>query len=86
MIMDTFGKSSTAHPALLEGFARTDGKPLSSKSIGNQLVKDLDRVSGGRWVERVFDAGAGMRTEYGQTRSPKRRAKSCSELFRGLGV
>jgi putative DNA primase/helicase len=38
---------------LLDGFARPDGKPISSKSIGNQLIKDLDRVSGGRWIERI---------------------------------
>ena len=42
-----------SHPGLVEAFIRPDGRPISSKSIGNQLIKDLDRVSGGRWIKRV---------------------------------
>jgi hypothetical protein len=53
--LDGNGNRRADHPELLEGFLRTDGRPITSKSIGNQLVKDLDRVMGGRWIERVVE-------------------------------
>jgi hypothetical protein len=53
--LDGNGNRRAEHPELLEGFLRSDGRPITSKSIGNQLIKDLDRVMGGRWIERVVE-------------------------------
>jgi hypothetical protein len=37
------GRPVAAHPDLLAAFGRDDGRPISPKSIGKQLAKDLDR-------------------------------------------
>ena len=56
------GAMRASHPQLVTGFLRDDGKPISSKTVGNQLSKDLDRVSGGRRIECVVkDAHQGNR-------------------------
>jgi len=47
------GKSEASHSQLVNGFTRADGKAVNAVSIGNQLVKDIDRVAGGRWIERT---------------------------------
>ncbi|WP_409187617.1 hypothetical protein [Bradyrhizobium sp. RDM4] len=50
-IETSHGGSALAHPGLLEAFSRTDGRPLTAKSIGHQLMKHAGRVSAGLLIE-----------------------------------
>jgi hypothetical protein len=73
---DNSGRSSADHPALLDAFARPDGRPVNSKSIGNQLMKDVDRVSGGRKVQRVSKDAHGNEYQIGYDDAAAARAKA----------
>jgi hypothetical protein len=50
------GAMVAEYPKLRDAFSRVDGKQINSKIIGNQLMKDVNRVSDGRKIQVSTDA------------------------------
>jgi hypothetical protein len=50
------GAMVAENPELRDAFSRADGKQINSKIIGNQLMKDVNRVSNGCKIQVFTDA------------------------------